>query len=90
MHPGIFVVRFSLSGTFQSPVFSMFPDGADCFERLTRLAEITWMHPDNFVGPFSSSCIFKCSVILHVTRRCCIHIKHILVVLAFPMITHDD
>jgi hypothetical protein len=48
------------------------------------------MHPDNFVGPFSLSCIFKCSVILHVTRRCCIHIKHILVVLAFPMITHDD
>ena len=89
-HPGIFVVRFSLSDTFQSPVFFMFPDGDDCFERLIRLAEMTWMHPDNFVGRFSLSCIFKCSVILPVTRRCYIPIeqsKHILISQAFLMIT---
>ena len=88
-HLGIFVVRFSLSCTFQSPVFSMFPDADDCFERLIRLAEMTWMHLDNFVGHFSSFCIFKCSVILHVTRRCYIPSKQLKHILIFASIPYD-
>jgi len=40
-------------------------------------------------APFSLFRMFKCSVILYVTKRCCISIKHILAVLAFLMIVDD-
>ena len=60
-----------------------------CLARMNSLADITWMHFDNFVGPFSLFRMFNCSVILYVTRRCCISIKHVLAVLTFLMIIHD-
>ena len=61
----------------------------DCLARMNSLADVTWTRFDNFVGPFSLFRMFKRTVILHVTRRCCICIKHILAALAFLMIIND-